>query len=763
MNGPYDELPEASLLQKNLVDDDDDDDDKNDYFYGDARTDLLNSASDKQKNALTHFNLFFNRYCKQIKIKYVTAEEIPYKGLSTVDDTQRQINIFWDKLIGAMFTYFGTDAMKSCDPTKGRLSYGTSTGYCSSIKAYFTTKFRNEPDIPVFGVDRWKDLRAKLRGAYRESNRAAGKPALFEPKASSTRKDREAMSTGCIWLGTSDAAEFWHLLNTSYHCSGRGSEVSLLQAENINAVEVNEFTTRYNVLQVDFQRQKDGPYSSVAIYPFRDSFFECFYFTLIYSILMCGCNSKYIFPSFSKAALRTTNKKSDSTVSAAWKTCFKEISTTFEELSTLINEKLGSHCNKKGSNQVMADSLSVSGLAQIFRTGWEIRGCDTLFEYICGSFAMSKQAGKTVSGWTAKAGDTIMGGLSVVLSDLTTDPMSLNMFVDAIFEADYDGIWKQEVREMSFTSMLRHYDDFVDVLKRHPYNTYDDPARHLFIGRLDKIMADLEISQETFQQWKIEAKKAFNQKNLPALPIERICNGHTETPTFKDIAMDPRCFIDHFNTLATTFLCLEAKMWNQATNLQDVKRQNAKLIDQQGQLVDIVNHQQRLLEKISSRLHISSRAEVKGTPKTFLTLPFSVASRSLSTRAGIAEVTVGWFMDNYILGFAEEKKSAAWKKQDDRERRSIRNKFNSIRRAVRMMLMHFPNYPRMNGDPKQIRQTITSLSKDAEEQIRTKFGFGTKIITIYKLEANSMMKEHERSMKLPEDTPDAMKKFFSLS
>lgn len=45
-------------------------------------------------------------------------------------------------------------------------------------------------------------------------NRASGKP-MTEGKASSTREDREVMATGCIWLGTAESAEFWHLLNTS--------------------------------------------------------------------------------------------------------------------------------------------------------------------------------------------------------------------------------------------------------------------------------------------------------------------------------------------------------------------------------------------------------------------------------------------------------------------------------------------------------------------------------------------------------------------
>ena len=78
-----------------------------------------------------------------------------------------------------------------------------------------------------------------INGMKREGSRALGK-LMTEGKTPSTREDREAMATGCIWLGTAETAEFWHFLNTSYHCAGRGSEVSLVQAEGLTCVEVEE-------------------------------------------------------------------------------------------------------------------------------------------------------------------------------------------------------------------------------------------------------------------------------------------------------------------------------------------------------------------------------------------------------------------------------------------------------------------------------------------------------------------------------------------
>jgi hypothetical protein len=134
---------------------------------------------------------------------------------------------------------------------------------------------------------------------------------MTQEKTSSTREVREAMATGCIWLGTADSAKFWHLLNTSYHCSGHGSEVSLVTTDGLSSVEVNKDAYQYQVLQIDIQSQKDGLVQSIPIYPHCNGILEDFYFSLIYLVVMVGCHNEYIFPTFSKAALKTKSNKSE--------------------------------------------------------------------------------------------------------------------------------------------------------------------------------------------------------------------------------------------------------------------------------------------------------------------------------------------------------------------------------------------------------------------------------------------------------------------
>ena len=126
-------------------------------FYGDAHDDLLASSVDKQSNALAHFNYFLKTYCVQIGINIVEAAAIPYRGIPH-QASNNGIFEFWDKMIGAFFTYMGTSAMCYLNPKGRRLAYQSATQYCSSIKVFFANKFRNEPDIPVFQPMQWKKL-----------------------------------------------------------------------------------------------------------------------------------------------------------------------------------------------------------------------------------------------------------------------------------------------------------------------------------------------------------------------------------------------------------------------------------------------------------------------------------------------------------------------------------------------------------------------------------------------------------------------------
>ena len=143
---------------------------------------------------------------------------------------------------------------------------------------------------------------------------------------------------------------------------------------------------------------------------------------------MCDCDQEYLFPDFArKALLENKNKKKDSKVSCLWSDLFKLIyslaldyetnySTSFE-----LNPNLSSHCGKKRSNYIMGES-DLGPIAQIFRAGWEMRNVHTLFDYITGTENSDKRAGKVISGWNFKVGDSYYGGYPPALQDIVDRP-----------------------------------------------------------------------------------------------------------------------------------------------------------------------------------------------------------------------------------------------------------------------------------------------------------------------------------------------------
>jgi hypothetical protein len=69
----------------------------------------------------------------------------------------------WGDMIGNFFSYLHKDAYKYGNPEKGRVMYNTATGYASSVKVYYTDKFRNcGPELNVFSLTKWRELRNKL-------------------------------------------------------------------------------------------------------------------------------------------------------------------------------------------------------------------------------------------------------------------------------------------------------------------------------------------------------------------------------------------------------------------------------------------------------------------------------------------------------------------------------------------------------------------------------------------------------------------------
>jgi hypothetical protein len=122
----------------------------------------------------------------------------------------------------------------------------------------------------------------------------------------------------------------------------------------------------------------------------------------------------------------------------------------------------------------MGESL-IAGFAQIFWTGWAVCGTLTMFDYVTGSERMLQQAGKVVSNWHSKAGDTILGGQPPKLQDVITNHNQLDDFTNILFAYDKDDKWSPSIHNLLDSALLWNYGEFISIIKSHPKNTYNKP------------------------------------------------------------------------------------------------------------------------------------------------------------------------------------------------------------------------------------------------------------------------------------------------
>ena len=114
-----------------------------------------------------------------------------------------------------------------------------------------------------------------------------------------------------------------------------------------------------------------------------------------------------------------------------------------------------------------------------------MHGTLTIFDYVTGSERMSQQAGKEVSNWHSIAGDTILGGQPPKLQDVITNHNQLDDFTNILFAYDKDEEWSPYIRNLLVSALLRHYGEFISIIKSHPENTYNNPEHHPFVHQIN--------------------------------------------------------------------------------------------------------------------------------------------------------------------------------------------------------------------------------------------------------------------------------------
>lgn len=519
---------------------------------------------------------------------------------------------------------------------------------------------------------------------------------------------------------------------------------------------------------------------------------------------MKGCDHEYVLPQFSEAALHTKKSgASSSDVSRQWSGFFENIRNTFEILADEINEELGSHSNRRGGNQSLAENPSVHGFAAIYRSGIKPKNLATIFDYLFGSAELLRQSGKGLAGWVTKNGDIVMGGQPPTFDDID-DVDILRKFTDTIFEDDTEKRWTPKVRELLVMNLLLRYDQYIAVLQSHPFAKLVEPhpfnydtkpeeryscssiEDNIFVNRVNQILERVSAKDEnpssdseddpedmfakwrkdthrrqafenTFSGWKKDARRAFVSRNGGGLPIQSWASYGVEPDV--GFLMDTRTLIDHFNLLASTVQANHMELLRQRHVLNDIRQAfNVESRITSEFIVKKLFKMERSLRRLEEFQLPDLSDIIPHPPKNVLM--FSVSSKCLPAKASLTETTVAFFLDDYRTGYELEQKSFMWNEQDPTTLKKIRNKFSLIKRAVRLTLFHADSFPLFSNNRTQYKKDISVIAKDAEDKIRVCLNFDDSVITRHKLEKQPGLKDLERRLKLPKNTPSDWEKFF---
>ena len=89
---------------------------------------------------------------------------------------------------------------------------------------------------------------------------------------------------------------------------------------------VKEDVGSYKVAIVDLDRMKTSTRSILQMFPDRESVTNCWYFSLLYMLLLETLPSEFLFPLYADKVISKQDDDVDSKVSALFTSVFKELS-----------------------------------------------------------------------------------------------------------------------------------------------------------------------------------------------------------------------------------------------------------------------------------------------------------------------------------------------------------------------------------------------------------------------------------------------------
>lgn len=718
----------------------------------DCRDHLYASAEKKQSNAVNHFNAFLRMYCTQNGFRVVSAEDVPLYGFGNDTKDIGMLQRFWSALFGTFVDYLNHHTP---------LAMATCTGYLSSMKGFYITRFRPTGiSFNIFNDDEWSELHRVIGSHHHHSAVKTGKP-VTNPQVPSSDKDRDAIAFYSLVFGTAPFAEFWQINNSLFHLSGRITEVACLRVSDISIRRVDEGSYSYDILQCHLKRFKNGKLQELPLFPHRDCLLQDFYFSLLYHVVMNNISGTFICPSYADVTLQGKKEVCESQASQYWSSDYVTLKAISNVSHFQLNEKLTSHHGKKGSNQKMAESSTISGIPQIFRSGWTVNNIHTLFDYVHGSSVMLKDAGKVLSNWHCKSSDFIEGGLPPSLLFITKHLDLLERFIQYLFAFDVNNVWSTDIRRMLVASLFRFYDKFKSMISI--VDEYKDGRVHPFVGLVCEKLKLSGVSPLLFDEWKASVIHGFVCSNACGLPYSIIA----KQEGLSTVMIDTRCFSDDLRSLRLAYGSLFTQFSRNEKILNDVRNEMVLIRTTQN---DITNHfhlQTQLLEKIAAKLDFIMPSPIKVEDTDDSVQYLSVVKKTWKKNPSISDYFVSFFAERLPECLQKEKEAPYWCKLPSSNKKSLSNLMWNIKTCVRVMLMFASEYPSsIPTTPEEFTRWKARLQHEADS-ILTKICNSLGIESRRRLPITTFVTHpivkgwlSDSTRHLPSNTPDEMIAYF---
>jgi hypothetical protein len=400
------------------------------------------SAQAKKNSAMAHFDLFLLVFFRLVGNYFML------NGVAIIPNhKQLQPKDITDKLVGNFATFLGKCA-RTKDKKKAPLSYSTARGYFSSFKMYFLHKFSGSKTPEVLTNQKFRMYATALTALIVERCKKTNEP-LVAQKRCATKEDWVALATLCAWSGRADAVQFWHFNNSTTQMASRGNEVAFLRHSHVTPVSIEgNFQNTYTLASVFVNIWKQTSSQDCHICPHIDSWQLDWYFSNAVLLAMTGHvnETEYVCPAYGARASKEDHrqKKNGSGVSSLWTDKFKSMVQFFEGLKEgqegewLLAggsfQKISSHAGKQYAVQNMSSNCNVVQI--IFRAGWDVRNLHTLFDYLQREKVHDLEAAKACAGWQTKLNDSIYGGYTNKVEDLTVRPDLFYGFCQVLFHND---------------------------------------------------------------------------------------------------------------------------------------------------------------------------------------------------------------------------------------------------------------------------------------------------------------------------------------